>query len=251
LPVDHPRPDKPSGQGAIVTGTFSQSSAQKLRDLAIQEDVTLFGVLLTLTVVHLYVQSGQTDFIVGTAVAGRDYPELEGQIGFYVNMLPLRCHINPAQPFNQQVRQFGQLARQALLHQDYPFDALVYEVDHKPSAGRQPFFDVVLNMQNFKPMQLVLEGTKTRLLEDRSVSSKYDLMYMIDDLDSLDLYLEYASDLFEPLTAQTMADEFLSIAAACAMEPSQKINVLLMPWRKKITTQKTALEIPILKQSDW
>jgi hypothetical protein len=74
---------------------------------------------------------------------------------------------------------------------------------------------------------------------------------MIDDLDSLDLYLEYASDLFEPLTAQTMADEFLSIAAACAMEPSQKINVLLMPWRKKITTQKTALEIPILKQSDW
>jgi hypothetical protein len=35
LPVDHPRPDKPSGQGAIVTGTFSQTSAQKLRDLAV------------------------------------------------------------------------------------------------------------------------------------------------------------------------------------------------------------------------
>ena len=251
LSVDHPRPDSPSGQGAIVTGTFSQSSAQKLRDLAIQEGVTLFGVLLTLTVVHLYVQSGQTDFIVGTAVAGRDYPELEGQIGFYVNMLPLRCHINPAQPFHQQVRQFGQLARQALLHQDYPFDALVYEVAHKPSAGRQPFFDVVLNMQNFKPMQLVLEGTKTRLLKDRSVSSKYDLMYMIDDLNSLDLYLEYASDLFEPSTAQTLADEFLSIAAAFAMEPAKTINDLLIPWRKKITDKNIVKEISVLKQTDW
>jgi len=251
LSVDHPRPNRPSGQGAIVTGTFSQLSAQKLRDLAVNEGVTLFGVMLTLTVVHLYVQSGQTDLIIGIAVAGRDYPELEGQIGFYVNMLPLRCHINPAQPFNQQVRQFGQMARQALLHQDYPFDALVYEVEHKQSAGHQPFFDVVLNMQNFKPMQLVLEGTKTRLLEDRSVSSKYDLMYMIDDTESLDLYLEYASDLFEPMTAHTLADEFLSIGTAFAVEPTQKIQDLLIPWRKKNTHKKTVSEIPILKQTDW
>jgi non-ribosomal peptide synthetase component F len=149
------------------------------------------------------------------------------------------------------VRQFGQMARQALLHQDYPFDALVYEVEHKQSAGHQPFFDVVLNMQNFKPMQLVLEGTKTRLLEDRSVSSKYDLMYMIDDTESLDLYLEYASDLFEPMTAHTLADEFLSIGTAFAVEPTQKIQDLLIPWRKKNTHKKTVSEIPILKQTDW
>ena len=251
LAVDHPRPKRPSGQGAIVTGKISQTSTQKLRDLAVKEGVTLFGVILTLTVVHLYVQSGQTDFIVGTTVAGRDYPELEAQIGFYVNMLPLRCHINPAQHFNQQVRQFGQLARQALLHQDYPFDALVYEVKHKQSDGRQPFFDVVLNMQNFKPMQLVLEGTKTRLLEDRSVSSKYDLMYMIDDLDPLDLYLEYASDLFEPLTARTLADEFIAIAAAFAMEPTKKINDLLIPWRKQIAPKQIVSDIPMLRKTDW
>ena len=76
-------------------------------------------------------------------------------------------------------------------------------------------------------------------------------MYMIDDLESLDLYLEYASDLFEPLTAQTLADEFLSIATAFAMEPAKTINDLLIPWRKKITAKKTVTEISVLKQSDW
>ena len=100
-------------------------------------------------------------------------------------------------------------------------------------------------------MQLVLEGTKTRLLEDRSVSSKYDLMYMIDDLDPLDLYLEYASDLFEPLTARTLADEFIAIAAAFAMEPTKKINDLLIPWRKQIAPKQIVSDIPMLRKTDW
>jgi len=38
----------------------------------------------------LHKYTGQEDIVIGSPIAGRDQPELEGQIGFYVNTLPLR-----------------------------------------------------------------------------------------------------------------------------------------------------------------
>jgi len=251
LPTDKPRPPVASGRGALVPRSFNKDCAQALKDLAVREGVTLFGVMLALTAAQLHARSGQTDFVVGTAVAGRDSPELEQQIGFYVNMLPLRCRVRPEQSFRYWVRELGEVARQAVLHQEYPFDALVQELDPKRPAGRQPLFDVVLNLQNFKPLELVLEGTITRLLQDRSVSAKYDLMYMVDDVASLDLYLEYATDLFEPAAAQALADEFISMGAALCREPDRQVGELLQPWLQTAAAMAAPNEPITVRDDQW
>ena len=48
---------------------------------------------------HRY--SGQTDIITGSPVAGRNHPDLESQIGFYVNTLALRNRIDPEKSFRE------------------------------------------------------------------------------------------------------------------------------------------------------
>lgn len=250
LPLDHPRPDQPSTGGALVERGFGARTSRSLRELAVHEGVTLFGVMLALTACQLHALSGQTDFVVGTAVAGRDAPELENQIGFYVNMLPLRCRIDPQESFRSLVRRCGRDAQEALLNQDYPFDQLVYELAAPRVPGRQPLFDVVLNLQNFEPMRLELDEARSTLLQDRSVSSKYDLMYMIDDLETLDLYLEYATDLFKAETAQQWAQDLVGLAEAAVLTPDIGVAELVAPWRL-VGASDVSPEATRLEDDEW
>jgi amino acid adenylation domain-containing protein len=227
LPCDRPRPERLSGRGGMVVQSFGAPTSQRLHALARQEGVTLFAVMAALTMAQLHGLSGQSDLILGTAVAGREDHRLENQIGFYVNMLPLRTRIDPSASVRTLVRQMGGVAREALQHQDVPFDELVEALAPPRLPGHQPLFDVVLILQNLAPMQLDLAGTKTCLVHDRSVSAKYDLMYMVEGDEVLDLHLEYALDLFDESTVSRMARAMVELAEAAVQAPDQALSELL------------------------
>ena len=61
-----------------------------LRQLAKREEATLFMVLLAAFKTLLYRYTQQEDIVVSSPMAGRSRLELEGLIGFFVNILPLR-----------------------------------------------------------------------------------------------------------------------------------------------------------------
>jgi len=219
LPLDHPRPAHVSGRGDMIILPFAAGSSLALKELASRESVSLFAVISALTFLHLHALTRATDLIVGTVVAGRDRQELEDQIGFYLNMLPLREKLDPQHSIRTLVQRCAQTATDAVTHQEYPFDRLIEELDPPREAGRQPLFDVVLILQNLEPMRLELAGTTTTLVQDRSVSAKYDLMYMIEDEGDLRLHLEYAQDLFDHATVTRFAESFVALAEAVAEDP--------------------------------
>ena len=67
--------------------------AAGLKALAQREGVTLYMLLLSAWSALLSRLSGQTDVVVGTPVAGRDRPELQDTVGFFVNMLAIRVAV--------------------------------------------------------------------------------------------------------------------------------------------------------------
>ena len=67
--------------------------------------MTLLAAFQTL----LFRYSGQQDIVVGSPVAGRNRTELEGLIGFFVNMLPLRTDLSGAPTFRELL---GKVLRQ-------------------------------------------------------------------------------------------------------------------------------------------
>ena len=75
-----------------------------VRSLGRQEGATLFMTLLAAFQVLLHRYTGQDDFAVGSPVAGRTRPELEGLIGFFVNTLVLRADLTGDPSFRELLR---------------------------------------------------------------------------------------------------------------------------------------------------
>src|SRR2546427_1946837 len=66
---------------------------------------SLFMVMLALLKLVLYRFSGTRELRVGTPVANRQKAETHGLIGYFLNLLVLRTHIDPAQDFGALLAQ--------------------------------------------------------------------------------------------------------------------------------------------------
>ena len=63
--------------------------------------------------------SGQRDVAIGTDVAGRNHPELEGMIGFFINQLVLRTDLRGDATFRQVMAELQQYLMEAYSNQDF------------------------------------------------------------------------------------------------------------------------------------
>jgi amino acid adenylation domain-containing protein/non-ribosomal peptide synthase protein (TIGR01720 family) len=148
LPADFPRPPVQSYRGALFTLELDETITRGLREISADHRVSLFMTLTAAVKVLLHRYTGQEDIILGVPIAGRNHPDLEDQIGFYVNTLALRDQITGDESFADILSKVRQTAAAAYEHQIYPFDKLVEELNVSRDVSRSPIFDVMLVLQN-------------------------------------------------------------------------------------------------------
>ncbi|MFP5286705.1 MAG: amino acid adenylation domain-containing protein, partial [Thermoanaerobaculia bacterium] len=93
LPTDRPRPPVQTFRGGVVHFAVPEETASALSALARHRGATLFLALLAAWQGVLGRLAGQTDVAVGMPVANRGRSEIEGLVGFFVNMLALRADL--------------------------------------------------------------------------------------------------------------------------------------------------------------
>src|SRR5206468_5952235 len=91
LPVDRPRPAAPGFRGASAMLRLPVAATAALRQAARREGTTLYMLLLAGFAALLARTTGEEDLLIGTPVADRTRPEIEGLIGFFVNTLVVRA----------------------------------------------------------------------------------------------------------------------------------------------------------------
>jgi len=224
LPTDRPRPPEQSFRGAKQTIEIDAPVLEELKALGRREGSTLFMTLLAAFNVLLSRYSGQDDVVVGSPVAGRTRPELEGLIGFFVNTLVLRTKMAPESSFRELLAQVRRTALDAYAHQEVPFEKLVEELKPERDLSRNPVFQVMLILQNVPSLSVARAGMEISGMQVPGTSSKFDLTLIAAERpQGLRLTFEYNTDLFDDSTIQRMAKHFSTLLSAVVAVPHDRV----------------------------
>ncbi|QNN43938.1 non-ribosomal peptide synthetase [Pedobacter roseus] len=206
-----PRPAVKTYNGGVVHGMVEKDVSDGLRNLCQQSGSTLFMGLLSVVNILLYRYSGQDDLIVGTPMAGREHPDLEGQIGFYVNTVALRTRLNGSESFRDILGHVRGVCLDAYEHQAYPFDKLVEELGIKHNMGRNPLFDVQVIL-DVDVKSFSVHGFEDFLVANYHLSKEtsiFDLVFSFSVIENaIKLTLRYNSDLYDFASIERMSSHF-------------------------------------------
>ena len=233
LPGDRCRPAVKTYRGGSVGIRIGAGQLSAFYALCQEAGCTLFMGLLGLVKTLLYRYTGQQDIIIGSPIAGREHADLEGQIGFYVNMLALRSKLKGEDNFRNVLAKMREVTLGAYEHQAYPFDELVDELWQSGDMSRQAFFDVVLVLQNQsrvggvhiaeEPEQVKVRGYG----DSRRVVSLFDLRLDITERENgLDVIIEYNSDMYERDRIVRMGDHLQRLLEKVVNDPAVAISRL-------------------------
>ena len=249
LPTDRPRPTVQTFTGKRESRILSPKLSQSLITLSQEEGVTLFMTLLTSFKILLSRWSGSEDIVVGTPVAGRNRPELEPLIGFFINTLVLRTHLGDSPSFRSLLGRVKEVALGAFEHQEMPFEKLVDSLQPARSLSHTPLFQVWFNMLNLENNPPELPGLTVETISQSDVASKFDLTLYVQETDSgIKLDLVYNADLFAPSRMVEMLAQLEHLLWQVVAEPNQAIAEvsLVTPQAQSILpnpTEKLSCEL--------
>lgn len=208
IPSDRPRPLVQTFNGSNERIMIDSHVARELRELSMRNNVSLYVVLLAAVKAMLFRYTGQEDIIVGCPVTGREHPDLEHQIGLFINTLPLRTECLAKDTFLSLVDKVKETTISAFDHQQYPFDKLVDELGLQRDTSRSPLFDVAVALQQEETIAAQEEHDARLQISRYGLSaggSKFDLLFYFSESDAgIWLSINYNTDLFDRSRIQQM-----------------------------------------------
>ncbi len=228
LPTDRPRPPFQRLQGASEEIRLDAGLAAELGALARRSGATLFMVLLAAFQTLLARLSGQDDVVVGSPVAGRRFPELEGLIGLFVNTLALRTDLAGDPTFEELLARVRRNTLDAYARQDLPFDRLVEELQPARSLAHAPLVQVTMALQNLPAAAPDPQGLEVRPFPFERRAAQFDWSLTWEEAPGSGLAgeLVYDTDLFTPATARRALARLVRLLAGAAAEPGRRLSEL-------------------------
>ena len=227
LPFSKVRPGDQSYEGATLAVTLDGALTRELRELAARSHTSLYLLMLTAFATLLYRYTGQKDLCVGTPVTGRKLREEENLIGLFVNMLPLRCTIEPGVTFQQLLQQMRESVPADFEHGEIPFQKLVTDLHPHRSPAYSPLFQVMFAL-NPKGA-----GTDDGREETFIGVSKFDLTLQIAErAQTMDAYFEYRTDLFARTDIEAFSRHFSRLLESLVENPEATVDSLALSTRE-------------------
>ena len=228
LPTDRPRSIELVFHGRHRQFVVPEKMTAALRALAQKRRTTLFNTVLAAFKVILYRLSSQTAIPVGIPVAGRNLPEIENLIGFFLNTLVLRTELSGNPTFSDFLTQVTRVNVEALSHQDLPFEKIVEELHPERILAQNPIFQVLATLD--PPLGSVkVEGLNLEMLRPEIPTSKFDLAYVVSEEDKrLRIIMEYRTNLFDTSTIDRLIGQLQSLFSAVTKNPEVRIEAVTL-----------------------
>ena len=239
FPSDFPRPLLQSFRGRQLTHTFAAADLEKFQALCQQNGATLFMGLFTALNILLHRYTAQEDIMIGSPISGREHPDLDHQIGCYINLLALRTEFSAENSFQELLQQVRDDVIAAFAHQALPFDVLVEELQLKRDVSRNPLFDILLVLQDeASAPKLSLTGLESSTFSLEKNTAQFDISFEFRVTDGqLQLVLDYNCDLYTKRRMEAMIEHFARIIQQvnqAADQPIHQLNYLSEAERNQL-----------------
>lgn len=271
LQGDKPRPPVKTYNGVMTPKQMVNATLSKaVKNFAQEQGGTLFMGLLSAVNILLNHYTHQEDIIIGFPVAGRDHPDLENQIGFYINTLALRTRFSTNDTPKQLLANIKQVTLGAYEHQVYPFEEVLDSLNLKRDASRSPLFNIVTVLHNasggasgateqapqeeqplpaeFPPGVITMGG----FAGEGNAVSKFDITFNFGELgDEIFIELEYNTDIFTRATIHRMMNHLEQVMVAMTANPNtpiEQLELLSNTERQQLLTEFNNTAAPYQKE---
>src|SRR5262249_15886336 len=235
LPLDRPRPAVSSYRGDSVPLMLGPELHGGLLTLARVGHASLFMVLQAGLAALLTRLGAGTDIPIGSPIAGRTDSAVAHPVGFFFNTVVLRTDTSGNPSFRKLIGRVRTSNLSAYSHQDLPFERLVEVINPARSLSRHPLFQVMLVLQNNAPANLdeLPQGLTAAVEPVDTASAKVDMSINLTEQRGadgrpvgIDGVLEYATDLFERASVETLAQRLVRLLEAAVADPDRAIGRL-------------------------
>ncbi|MFI8192193.1 amino acid adenylation domain-containing protein [Streptomyces sp. NPDC085946] len=226
LPTDRPRPPVRTGEGASLTHELDGELIGRLRTFAASRRATLFMTLTGAVAAVLGRFAGQSDLVVGTAVAARP-AGAEDLVGLYLDTVPVRLDLSGDPDFPTLLRRVRDSSAAAYEHGDVPFDDLVAAVNPRRDASRNPLFQVMVEYENESRVDFDPPRLSAALLDMPSARAPFDLsIYLTHHQEGVRFMVEYDTALFDESTVRRFVDYVEQVLRRALDTPSAPLGEL-------------------------
>jgi len=230
LPADRPRPATRAFAGLRHPIRLGSRLTASLRDLSRKEGVTLFVTLLAGFAGVLSRYTNQSDFVVGTPVAGREFPEVQNLIGCFLNTLALRTDLGGNPTFRELLQRIRAVVLGAFANREVPFERVLEALNVTRTANASPLFQVLFSLESNPVTGGSPSGLSIQFEEVETRTAKVDLTLELNEgPDGLNGWLEFDSSLFNSSSIARLEGHLGTLLEQMARDPEQRVaDVRLM-----------------------
>ncbi|MDR7123078.1 non-ribosomal peptide synthetase, partial [Rheinheimera soli] len=231
LQLDFPRGPQQTFDGATHVSTLDSEVFKKLIALCKDTGASVFMGIHAAFSAFIARYSNETDIVVGTPIANRSQQELEGLIGFFINILVLRADLSERPSFYELLKQSKSLLLDAYARSQVPFEKVVEEVQPVRSLNHTPLFQILLVFNNEGESNFELPGLTLCTTEQYHDFAKYDLtLNILESKHGLSFRWQYNCALLSEATIAKMGQHFNMLITSLVSSPQTdvfKANMLL------------------------
>ncbi|MFI6317536.1 amino acid adenylation domain-containing protein [Nonomuraea sp. NPDC050556] len=251
LPTDRARTPNTGTDGARIRHRIHPQVTARLRTLANEHGATLFHALMTACQILFARHSGQSDIVSGTVSAGREDPELDQLIGFFVNTLALRTQVTGDRPFTDLLADVRDAMLDAAENAELPFDRVVEALAPQRGGDRTPLIDTLVVMRNAPSRARRFGALHVSDVDAAPERAVFALTVEFQESgDGLTVDLLYNTALFDRATIQAMADGFETLLTGITDDPARTPARLPLLTDEKQHRLRAAWTSPLERTDD-
>lgn len=238
----------------ILKATLELPLLKRMKRVCARMDVTPFQFLLAAfrAFVHRYTQ--EDDLTILMVDGNRPHTELDDVLGFFVNMIPLRCKNDCDTTFDLLLSDIKQTALDALSHSQVPFDTIVDAVQGRAALNHFPLGQVVINYQMYgKPPKYRTSDFDIYAVTVDDIPTACDMaLEALEDSNiGLNFRFEYDSYLYDAADMDRFFENFSVFIKSTVRDFRQPISEIEMCGPKELQYLRANYWGADLKPNDW